>query len=55
MKTKTLTKLPYEAPDTSVDVIVMERCILSTTADTGQMQDMNWNSLDDGDDMDIDY
>ena len=49
MKTKALTKLAYEAPDTSVDVIVMERCILSTTAETKQMQDMDMNEMYDED------
>ena len=39
-----MTKLPYEAPDTSVDVIVMERCILSG-AEPGQLQDMEYNEI----------
>ena len=41
MKTTVLTKLTYEAPEASVDVIEMERCFLQGTARTGQLQDWN--------------
>ena len=42
MKTKALTKLAYEAPETSVDVIEMEQCFLQgTTVRTQQLQDWN--------------
>ena len=47
MRTKTLTKLPYEAPDTSVDVIQTEQCILS--AGTQQMEDFDENEIYDED------
>ena len=30
MKTKTMTKLAYEAPETSVDVIETEQCFLES-------------------------
>ena len=43
-----MTKLPYEAPDTSVDVIVMERCILSVV-EPRQLQDMDSNEMYDED------
>ena len=54
MKTVTM-KLTYEAPEASVDVIEMEQDFLQGTVKPGQMQDMNWNSLGDEDDFDIDY
>ena len=54
MKTNT-PKLAYEAPETSVDFIETERCFLQGTLNPGQMQDMNWNSLTDEDDFDVDY
>ena len=42
MKTKVLTKLTYEAPEASVDVIEMERCFLQgTNIRSGQLQDWN--------------
>lgn len=43
MKTKT-TKLTYEAPETSVDLIVFEQCIMSITQ-TKQMSDMDVNTM----------
>ena len=55
MKTKTMTKLAYEAPETSVDVIETEQCFLQGTVTTRQLQDMDWNGLADDDDFDIDY
>ena len=55
MKTATQTRRTYEVPDTSVDVIEMERDFLQGTLNTGQMQDMNWNGLDDDDDFNVDY
>ena len=54
MKTNT-RKQAYEAPDTSVDFIETERCFLQGTLNPGQMQDMDWNSLTDDDDFDVDY
>lgn len=48
---KTLTGKTYEAPDTSVDFIEMEQCILSVV-ETRQLQDMNWNSLGEDEDFD---
>ena len=50
MKTKKMTKLAYEAPETSVDVIETEQCIMSVQ--TRQLQDMDWNSLGEDDDFD---
>ena len=42
MKTKTLTKLAYEAPEASVDVIEMEQDFLQgSTARNQQLQDWN--------------
>ena len=46
-----ITKTPkqtYEAPDTSVDFIEMEQCILSVV-ETRQLQDMEMNELYDED------
>lgn len=54
MNTNTRKKA-YEAPDTSVDYIETEQCFLQGTLNPGQMQDMNWNSLSDEDDFDMDY
>lgn len=48
---KNSTRQAYEAPDTSVDFIEMERCILSVVQ-TRQMQDMDWNSLGEDEDFD---
>ena len=44
MKTEMLTRRTYEAPETSVDLIQMEQCILST-ANPGSLQDMDPNDL----------
>ena len=44
MKTATQTRRTYEAPDTSVDLIEMEQCILST-----QLPNMDPNTVYDED------
>ena len=43
MKTKTLTRLMYEAPETSVDVIETEQCIMSVQ--TRQLHDFDENEI----------
>ena len=48
METNALNKLAYEAPDTSVDWIEMEECILSTVTPR-QLGDMDPNELYDED------
>ena len=48
MKTELLCRQTYEAPDTSVDWIEMEQCILSTV-NTRQLGDMDPNELYDED------
>lgn len=48
MKTKTSIKLAYEAPETSVDVIEVEQCILSVV-NPRQLGDMDPNELYDED------
>ncbi|MBQ6176612.1 MAG: hypothetical protein IJK29_05380 [Bacteroidales bacterium] len=48
MKTEMLTRRTYEAPETSVDLIEMEQCILST-AKPGKLDDMDPNDLYDED------
>lgn len=45
---RTMTGKTYEAPDTSVDFIEMEQCILSVV-ETRQLQDMEMNELYDED------
>ena len=50
MKTKTLTKLAYEAPEASVDVIEMERSILSGRNTLPNAMDYNEVYEDDFDD-----
>lgn len=47
MRIKTNTKLAYEAPATSVDMIALEQTILS--AKTRQLQDMDTNEMYDED------
>ena len=44
MRTETVTRRTYEAPETSVDLIVMEQCILST-----QLPNMDPNTVYDED------
>ena len=46
---KNSTRQAYEAPDTSVDFIEMERCILSVVQTKKGLQDMDENSIYDED------
>lgn len=48
MKTKT-SKQTYEAPETSVDFMEMERCILSVIETKKGLQDMDENNIYDED------
>ena len=43
MKTDTMTKLTYEAPEASVDVIETEQCIMSVQ--TRQLHDFDENEI----------
>ena len=50
MKTKTMTKLAYEAPETSVDVIETEQCFVATTIGGQSLSDMRYNNIYEDDD-----
>ena len=49
METQALTKLAYEAPETSVDVIVAEQDFVATTKGYS-LSDMSFNSVYEDDD-----
>lgn len=49
MKTQALKRRTYEAPESSVDVIAMEQCFLASTANPGQLKDMDPEDLYDED------
>ena len=46
---KETTKLAYEAPETSVDLIEQERSFLASDDNPGQLKDMDPNELYDED------